>query len=262
MATILQLRRGTLAQHNTFTGANGEITVITDINTLAVHDGTAVGGARLAKYSEIENLASNAQLQNYITVANAESIGISSVEWYDANDTIVFSRPDSTNVTLRLTGLIDDAVSNAFMQSYVSNQLSTLVDGAPDLLNTLDELAAAIGDDANFVTTINSSVNTLDAGKAANTYVNATFAANTYVNDQLALKADLSYAAANSYVNTTVANYLTVANSFSQLTTTGDNTPVTSILKNLTNNDRVVANPDGYLTVTIDGTDYKIPYFA
>jgi len=36
--------------------------------------------------------------------------------------------------------------------------LNDIIDGAPDLLNTLNELAAAIGDDANFVTTMTTSL--------------------------------------------------------------------------------------------------------
>ena len=37
-------------------------------------------------------------------------------------------------------------------------ELAAIVDGAPNLLNTLNELAAAIGDDENFITTINASI--------------------------------------------------------------------------------------------------------
>lgn len=44
MATQVQFRRGTTAQHATFTGAAGEITVDTDKDTLVVHDGTTAGG--------------------------------------------------------------------------------------------------------------------------------------------------------------------------------------------------------------------------
>ena len=42
--------------------------------------------------------------------------------------------------------------------AYTDQKVADLVDAAPDLLNTLNELAAAIGDDANFVTTVTSSV--------------------------------------------------------------------------------------------------------
>ena len=48
MAKQLQLRKGTAIEHNTFTGANGEVTVDTTYKTLRVHDGSTVGGIRLA----------------------------------------------------------------------------------------------------------------------------------------------------------------------------------------------------------------------
>ena len=48
MAKIVQLRRGTTTEHNTFTGAVGEVTVDTTNNTLRVHDGSTVGGTRIA----------------------------------------------------------------------------------------------------------------------------------------------------------------------------------------------------------------------
>ena len=48
MAIQIQLRSGTATEHNTFTGANGEVTVDTTNKTLRVHDGTTAGGTRLA----------------------------------------------------------------------------------------------------------------------------------------------------------------------------------------------------------------------
>ena len=48
MAKQLQLRKGTATEHDTFTGANGEVTVDTTNKTLRVHDGSTVGGTRLA----------------------------------------------------------------------------------------------------------------------------------------------------------------------------------------------------------------------
>lgn len=47
-------------------------------------------------------------------------------------------------------------------ETYVNNAVSGLVDSAPDALNTLNELAAALGDDSNFATTVTNSL----AGKA------------------------------------------------------------------------------------------------
>ena len=44
--------------------------------------------------------------------------------------------------------------------AYVTTALANLVDSAPGTLNTLNELAAALGDDANFSTTVTDSIAT------------------------------------------------------------------------------------------------------
>lgn len=44
--------------------------------------------------------------------------------------------------------------------AYVDTAVANLVDTAPDALNTLNELAAALGDDANFATTVTNSLAT------------------------------------------------------------------------------------------------------
>lgn len=49
MATQVQFRRGTSGETSAFTGAIGEVTVNTDINTVVVHDGTTAGGFPLLR---------------------------------------------------------------------------------------------------------------------------------------------------------------------------------------------------------------------
>jgi len=49
MATQVQRRRGTAAEHNTFTGAAGEVTVNTTNDSLHVHDGATAGGFELSR---------------------------------------------------------------------------------------------------------------------------------------------------------------------------------------------------------------------
>jgi len=49
MATQLQIRRGTTAQMNAFTGAEGELAVNTSTDTLHVHNGATAGGFPLAR---------------------------------------------------------------------------------------------------------------------------------------------------------------------------------------------------------------------
>src|SRR5210317_642436 len=52
------------------------------------------------------------------------------------------------------------SLSGYATQSYVNTQVSNLVDSAPGALNTLNVLAAALGDDANFSTTVTNSIAT------------------------------------------------------------------------------------------------------
>lgn len=53
MAKAIQRRRGTTAQHASFTGLVGEITVDTDKKTAVVHDGSTAGGVPLAKAADV-----------------------------------------------------------------------------------------------------------------------------------------------------------------------------------------------------------------
>lgn len=72
MAQQVQLRRGTTANHSSFTGAAGEVTVDTTLNTLRVHDGSTVGGTALAK-------TANPSFTGTTTTANLTTSGILSV---------------------------------------------------------------------------------------------------------------------------------------------------------------------------------------
>ena len=59
MAKLLKLRRGTTSQHNTFTGAEGEVTIDTTKDTAVVHDGSTAGGRPLAR-EDMSNVSSSA----------------------------------------------------------------------------------------------------------------------------------------------------------------------------------------------------------
>lgn len=67
MANAIQLRRGTTAEHSTFTGLVGEVTVDTTKDTIVVHDGTTAGGVPLAKESALSTYATTASLATVAT---------------------------------------------------------------------------------------------------------------------------------------------------------------------------------------------------
>ena len=71
MAKVLQMRRGTTAQNDAFTGAEGELTVDTTAKTLRVHDGATAGGTVLAKKSEIPDITGKADKSSLAPVATS-----------------------------------------------------------------------------------------------------------------------------------------------------------------------------------------------
>ena len=60
MSKILQVRRGTTAAHENFTGMVGEISYDVDAKTLRVHDGETLGGFELARTDQIPTLGEGA----------------------------------------------------------------------------------------------------------------------------------------------------------------------------------------------------------
>lgn len=67
------------------------------------------------------------------------------------------------------------ALAYASASAYADSAISNLIDAAPSTLNTLNELAAALNDDANFATTVtNSLAAKLDSSSASTTYATKT----------------------------------------------------------------------------------------
>ena len=87
MAIQIQLRQGTTTEHNTFTGAVGEVTVDTDKKTVVVHDGVTAGGTVLAKVSEVPSLVHQATE----TVAGKAKIATTAIAQAGTNDTDIIT---------------------------------------------------------------------------------------------------------------------------------------------------------------------------
>lgn len=66
---------------------------------------------------------------------------------------------DVTNLQTTLDNKLEAAdLSGYALTSYVDSQISSLIDAAPGTLDTLNEIAAALGDDPNFAATITSQL--------------------------------------------------------------------------------------------------------
>ncbi len=76
MTKVLQLRRGTTAQNDAFTGAVGEVTVDTTKKTLRLHDGSTKGGKEIIGKSDLATVATSGSyndLSNKLTIDTALS---------------------------------------------------------------------------------------------------------------------------------------------------------------------------------------------
>lgn len=93
MPFAFQRRRGTTAQHTSFTGLLAELTVDTDKKTVVVHDGSTAGGTPLAK----ENFPLNQQSGTSYTLALADTGKIVELSNTSA---ITLTVPANTSVAL------------------------------------------------------------------------------------------------------------------------------------------------------------------
>jgi len=72
--------------------------------------------------------------------------------------------------------------TKAYADNSASVAAAAVVDSAPAALNTLNELAAALGDDANFATTVTNSLSQkLNISTASSTYLTQSNASTTYL---------------------------------------------------------------------------------
>lgn len=113
MAIQIQLRQGTTTEHNTFTGAVGEVTVDTTKDVPVVHDGVTVGGHPVAARANADGTIELIK-KDGTSAGTINALGI-------FNNTLT-----STNTNQALTAaqgkVLKDALDTAFGigQSYVN----------------------------------------------------------------------------------------------------------------------------------------------
>ena len=159
------------AEADAITSANaytdGRETAITTAYTSAIATSKAASDAYADAAEAAAITSANAYTdgrETAITTAYTSAIATAKTEAIDHTDA------RETAITTAYTSAI--ATAKAEANSYTDAAVSDLLDGAPAALDTLNELAAALGDDANFATTVTTSL----ATKAATTYVDSTVA--------------------------------------------------------------------------------------
>ena len=85
-------------------------------------------------------------VKNGLTVGGVDIISNSGV----LTQSLITTVPAATNASTQSVGNSSTLIATT---AYVRGEIDALIDSAPGTLNTLDELAAAINDDAQFNTT-------------------------------------------------------------------------------------------------------------
>lgn len=146
MAEQWQVRRGSAALNNDFTGAVGEVTMDITNKTLRVHDGTTIGGIPLAKQAALDSADYVIEWQlptaenNYSWYRKyksgwIEQGGIIAAEAASTTGTVVLPTPfTTTSYKVDLIYEHDSSLANGYWLRY-KNLTTTSFDYAADTWN-------------------------------------------------------------------------------------------------------------------------------
>jgi hypothetical protein len=185
-----KIRRGTNAERLTITPAEGELIYTTDTKKLYVGDGSTVGGTAVTDLSAYattayvdqavsdiidgaipaldtlkelaDALGSDPNFAGNLTTALANKVNSADLATVATSG----DYDDLTNKPNIFSGNYDDlsnkptipSITGLASETYVNNKVSDLVNGATSTLDTLKELADALGNDQNFATTVTNSL--------------------------------------------------------------------------------------------------------
>mgnify|MGYP006269694021 CR=1 FL=1 len=127
---------------------------------LTTGDSVSIGSATIGVGAATTSLL----VQGNARITGILSIGQGTVTIDGNTNTVTASSITVTNLTApggvgyATTGYVTSSLVGYATQGYVTQQITNLVNGAPGALDTLNELSAALNNDANFATTVTNSI--------------------------------------------------------------------------------------------------------
>lgn len=136
------------------TGYSNAVSLLSEYTFFLSSSGSGTGSE--AQLSAVETWNTNL---NYLLEFDVNSI---TFQWQSNSSQVTISSSElvhldgvTSSIQTQLDSKLDSSsLSGYATESYVGTQISNIVDGAPGVLDTLNELAAALGDDANYAATI------------------------------------------------------------------------------------------------------------
>ena len=178
MAKLLKLRRGSTSGHNSFTGAEGEVTIDITKDTAVVHDGSTAGGRPLAR-EDLNNVSSASIVSRLADDAIATSkiaagalptdVTVASANIVDG--TIVNADINASAAIAQSKLAVSDATTSAsgFMSSSDKTKIDGIEAGATaDQTNAEIRAAVEAASDSNvFTDADHSKLNGIEASATA-----------------------------------------------------------------------------------------------
>ena len=180
---------------------SGTIVVQADVNQSLTTQVTGTGVLTLASASTV-NVAATLQMASGKKITDADGTAVKFGDKVDMDN----------NQIINLAAPTEDG--HATNKTYVDAAINGLINGAPGALDTLNELATALGDDANFAATITNSISVAADGatiKADAAEAAAIAAAASYTDTAITNNVDFTGYAQESYVDTAEADAVSAA---------------------------------------------------
>jgi hypothetical protein len=152
LASVITVKDGNKYVGIRSTAPQAEFDVAGDIRATSFFgDGSNLTGITAEGTGTISGLTIKDQSGSVVGTGGS----ISTIDFNGSSGVTVSASSGSSGIA---TVLISPNLSNYATLSYVNQEVAGIVSTAPDTLNTLNELAAALNDDSNFSTTVTNQI--------------------------------------------------------------------------------------------------------
>ena len=151
MPTSKNLELSELARKVSVDDTNVSLTGVTIPSSSLANSGVTAGTYGDKNHIPVISVNAKGQLT---VVSTAVSTGVSNLTYTSGTKTLTLTTEENGSYSAALTNL----ATETYVTNSVNTAVSNLVNSSPSTLDTLNELATALGNDANFASTVTTSL--------------------------------------------------------------------------------------------------------